>query len=79
MRKVKIEKNPEDNIPFEVMERSLVQISDSLSKINKTRISRKMIVALIQDDTKIGKGIIETVLNSFESLETQYLKKKNEK
>jgi len=76
MRKLKVEKNPEDNIPFEVMERSLVQISESMSKINKTRISKKMIVALIQDDTKLGKGIIETVLNSFETLEAQYLKKK---
>ena len=64
MKRVKVQADENDVIPFEIMERSIVAIGDALSKINKTRVSRKLIVALIQDDTKMGKGLIETVLNS---------------
>lgn len=75
-KKLVVEKNPEDIIPFVVMERSIVAIGESMARINKTRVTRRMIVALIWDDCKIGKGIIETVLDSFEQLEARYLKKK---
>lgn len=76
-KKLAVEKNPDDVIPFEIMERSIVTIGESISRINKTRVTRKMVVALIQDDCKVGKGIIETVLDSFEQLEQNYLKKKS--
>ncbi len=76
MKKIEVRKDPEDEIVFEVMERSIVTISEAMARMNRTRVSRKLIVALIQDDTKFGKGIIETILNSFEQLEVRYLKKK---
>lgn len=75
MKKIVIVKDEEKPIPFEVMEEALVQIGQALKKIEKTRVSKRLIVALIQDDTKLGKGLIETVLNSFDSLEQKYLKR----
>jgi hypothetical protein len=73
---VNIIKDAENEVPFEIMEQTLVKIGDSMRKIDKTRVSRKLIVTLIQDDTKLRKGTIETVLNSFQNLENKYLKKK---
>ena len=77
MRKaIEVTKDAEDEIPFEVMERSIVEIGQAMARISKTRVSRKLIVALIQDDIKVGKGLIETVLNSLDMLEKRYLKPK---
>lgn len=73
---IKVVQDEENIVPFEVMEESIVRISESLKKLSKTRVTNKLIVALIQDDCKLGKGIIETVILSMEQLEKNYLKAK---
>ena len=63
-------------IPFEVMAGAIEHISKSMRAIEKSRATRKLIVALIADNSKLGKGTIEIVLNNLEQLEERYLKKR---
>lgn len=75
-KKIVVTKNEADEFAIEVMERAIVDISESLRRIEKTRVTRKMIVALIKDNIGYSKSVIETVLNSLENLEKNYLKGK---
>lgn len=74
----KVDKETENTNAIELIERAIVEISASMKRINATRLSRRALVTLISDDAKLGKGIVETVLNSLEQLEATYLKKKPE-
>lgn len=58
----------------ELVAQHIEKISKAIDKIDKSKASRKLIVALIQDDIKIGKHSIEAVLDSLDSLATWYLK-----
>lgn len=76
MKKVKVIQNPEKEIPVGVMAESIVKISDAMKQIANSRATRKMIVALIHDSSKLGKTQIEVVLNNLDHLESTWLKKK---
>lgn len=73
--KLVVKQDPENELPFEVMAKSIAQIGESLAKIQKTRVTRKLIVALIADDTKQPKNRINLILDSYEQLESIYLTK----
>ena len=75
-KKIVVTKNEADEFAIEVMERAIVDISESLRRIEKTRVTRKMIVALIKDNIGYSKAVIEAVLASLENLEKNYLKGK---
>lgn len=72
---IKVVKNPEDEIPVEVLERSIVEIAEGMRRINATRLNRRALVALIQDSSGLPKTKIEIVLNTLGDLESIYLKK----
>jgi hypothetical protein len=79
MKKILVNQDPENEVPFEVMAKCIETISKSMEQIHKTRVTRKMIVALIQDKSNLSKSTIELVLNNLEALEENYLKKKPKK
>lgn len=58
----------------EVLATAIVQIGDAMKKLEKSGLNRKGVIALINDDTKLGKGIIETVLLSLGNLAKTYTK-----
>lgn len=58
----------------DVLATAIVQISEAMKRLSKSGINRKGIVALVNDDTKLGKGLIETVLISLENLAKNYAK-----
>lgn len=58
----------------EILATAITQISESAKKLSKSGLNRKGVIALINDDTKLGKGIIETVLLSLEGLAKTYTK-----
>lgn len=58
----------------EVLATAIIEISESAKQLAKSGLNRKGIIALLNDDTKLGKGIIETVLLSLENLAKTYTK-----
>jgi hypothetical protein len=65
---------PKEEVPVEVIATSIVQISDAMKAINNTRLTRKAVVALIHDHSKLPKKTIEIVLNNLSELEKTWLK-----
>src|SRR5271157_3011824 len=57
-----------------VLATAIVVISDAMKKLEKSGLNRKGVIALINDDTKLGKGTIETVLLSLGNLAKTYTK-----
>lgn len=76
MKNAKVVQQEGNAIPAEVLATSIEAIGKSMAQISKTRLSRKAILTLIADDTKLGKGTVAAVLDSLESLEKTYLKPK---
>jgi hypothetical protein len=58
----------------EVLATAIVQISGAVKSLEKSGLNRRAIIALIADDTKLGKGTINTVLNSIGDLAKNYTK-----
>lgn len=73
VRVIQDETNP---IPAELIAESIVAIGNAMRKINETRLTRRAIITLIHEDSKIGRRDIEIVLNNLDTLEGQWLKKK---
>lgn len=65
---------PVSDIPAETIAAAIVKISESMRAISATRLSRKAIVALIHDQSKVSKRTIEIVINNLEELESFWLK-----
>jgi hypothetical protein len=55
-----------------ILATSVVAIGDSVQKLLDIGLNRRAIVALIADDTKLGKGTIEAVLDSLVSFRNTY-------
>ena len=79
MKKIKITQDEANPIPQEVVAGAIVKIAEAMDAIEQTRLSRKAIIALIADDTGLGKGTIKTVLESLEGMEKSWLKPKQKK
>jgi hypothetical protein len=73
-KKLVVTKNEEAEVPFEVMQQAIVDIAESMRRLSETRVSRRLILALVKDNTGISKEVIGTVLDSLEHLERVYLK-----
>jgi hypothetical protein len=58
----------------EVLATAIVSISDAVKRLYGGGLNRRAVVALIADDTKLGKGTIEAVLDSLLDLRRMYTK-----
>lgn len=76
MKKLTVTQKPEDPIPAEVIAQSIVDIAKGMKALNATRLSRRAIVTLIHEHSKIARRDIEIVLNNMDSLEETWLKKR---
>ncbi len=68
---VRADSNP---LTKEVLASSIVSISDSVKRLYDSGLNRRAVVALLADDTKLGKKTIETVLDSLLDLRKTYTK-----
>lgn len=66
----------EPEVPAEVMAEAIVKISKAMEAISKTRLTRRAIVTLIHENSKISRCQIEIVLNNLDQLEKTWLKPK---
>lgn len=69
---VKIKKNEEKPESKEILAEAIIRIGEAMKKLSDSGLNRKAIVALIQDQTKLGKGDIETVLDALQRLRGWY-------
>jgi len=57
-----------------ILATAILQISDTVKDLEKSGMNRRAVIALIADDTKLGKGTITTVINSLGDLAKNYTK-----
>lgn len=62
-------------VPAEIIAQSIVEISKGMNALNSTRLTRRAIVTLIHETSKIARRDIEIVLNNLDQLEKVWLKK----
>jgi len=66
--KITVKQKNEAPVAAEVLATAIIDISDAMKKLNASGLKRRALVALIHDQSKIGKREIEIVLNNLESL-----------
>ncbi len=69
-----IKQDDQAPVEKEVLAAAIVSISAAVKKLYESGLNRKAVVALIADDTKLGKGTIDTVLASLLDLRKTYTK-----
>lgn len=66
-------KNDSDKpVPKEILADAIVRVSDSLTKLRKSGLNEKAIIALVKDDTGESKETIKRVLFSLDYLKKTY-------
>jgi hypothetical protein len=62
------------NIPAEEIAKAITEISSAMKALSTTRLTRKAIIVLIHDQSKLPKKTIDIVLNNLQDLERDWLK-----
>ena len=70
----KPQKQLKPEIPTADIVAAIQEIAEAMNVINNTRLTRKAIVALIHDQSKVSKSTINIVLNNLTDLERDWLK-----
>jgi hypothetical protein len=65
-------KQKDEPVAAEVLATAIIDISDAMKKVNASGLKRRAIVALIHDQSKIGKREIEIVLNNLDCLRADW-------
>lgn len=77
MKKVKVVQKPDEKeVPAEIIAQEILKIAQGMRVLESTRLTRKAIVTLIHEHSKVARGTIEVVLNNLSSLEETWLKKR---
>jgi hypothetical protein len=71
---VKVVQDEKTLVEKEVLATAIVSISDAVQKLYKSGLNKRAVIALIADDTKLGKGTIDAVLSSLGDLRKTYTK-----
>lgn len=67
-----VKQDPEKPVEPEILAEAIVRISASMKKLTASGLNRRAIVTLIADGTNYGKGTIEKVLDSLDTLAKKY-------
>src|ERR1700691_1138636 len=70
--KITVKQKDDAPVATEVLATAIVEISDAMKKLNTSGLKRRALVALIHDQSKIGKREIEIVLNNLDSLRADW-------
>jgi hypothetical protein len=73
--KTQIKNNPENPIPTEIIAESIVKIADGFEAMNKSKLTEKAVIILLQHSTGLPMGTIKQVLNAAQDLKRDYIKK----
>lgn len=67
-------KKIDSEVPMQWIAEEIEKISRAVETLKKSRITIKLLVAIIHHDTGVAKGTIEEVLTSCQYIESRYLK-----
>lgn len=62
---------------FAAIEEAVVVVARGMAALEKSRVSERLVVVLVQKDTGLTERNIRDVLRSLRELETKWLKPKN--
>lgn len=65
-----------DPVAVEILEQSIVAIASAFKAVNQTRLTRKALIVLLHDSSKVPKRDIDIVLEHLEAIERLFLKPK---
>ncbi len=74
--KVRVVQEEAAPIPATVIAAAIVEIAHGMRALNETRLTRRAIVTLIHENSKVARRDIEIILNNLAELEETWLKKK---
>jgi hypothetical protein len=75
-QKIKVKQDEEKPIAAEIIASAIVDIGKGMNALNSTRLTRRAIVTLIHENSKVARTTIEIVLNNLDALEATWLKKR---
>lgn len=73
--KLKIKQDPEEEIPTEIIAKSIVNLSDGFQKLLKGGLRFETVVILLHDVTKISKREIRNILGELPRLKQRFTTK----
>lgn len=73
-RTVTVKSNEENAEPLEVLAQAIIDVAEAFENINKSRLSRRAVILLLKDITKLSVADIDTVLNCAPLLKKYYIK-----
>lgn len=76
MSKVTVVQKPGDEIPTEIIARSIREISDGMKKVRAGQLNDRALVLLIQAASGVNQREVRSVLSALDNLAQTYLKKK---
>lgn len=71
-----VKQNEENEVSFEMLAQSIVEIGSAMKKLNASRLNRKALILLVSKSSGQSQTATERVLDSLDQLEATYLKKK---
>ncbi len=75
MKQVTLIQNEEKPISVEIIADAIIKIDSSMKEILNAGLSKRALLALLHDGTKIAKRDIELVLDGLQMLRKQYCTK----
>lgn len=69
-------KDPNDEVPTEILATEIIKMSESIKKLRSGRLNDRALYLLIQDGCKLPVRDIRAVFESAEDLARRYIKKK---
>jgi hypothetical protein len=76
-KKLKIEKDPENEIPVQILEQAILDISSGLRKIRSGRLNDRAIILLVQysvGTAVVTQAQVKAVLDAATNLDRHYFK-----
>lgn len=70
-------KEIQSEVPMTWIAESVEKIAASMEQLKQSRVTTKLLVALLHDKTQLSKSAIEEVLTALSNLEDTYLKPKD--
>lgn len=72
--KLQVKQDPEDEVPTEILAKSIEKIANGYDVMNKSRLNKRALLILLRDASGVSMTEIQKVLNGLENLKKLYLK-----
>ena len=74
-KKVIVAQDSSVPVPAEILAASIVRIGDAADRLMKSGLNRRAIILLLSASAKVGRPVVEAVLDAMLDLKSTYLSK----